>query len=99
MWLGIICTCVPILYTFYRTQIIARRNPAQQGAFVAVQDPNSGQAVPRATDDSGYYTGNSTVITMDRIDPERLSSSASHDLGLRAASNKSLLVSVERCDD
>jgi hypothetical protein len=99
MWLGIVCTCLPILYTFYRT-FIARKKAKQQGAFVAVHDPNSGRAVPHDLEDSGYYTGNSTVVSSGAIDLGRLSSRSSDNHELRAAaSNKNLLVSAERCED
>jgi hypothetical protein len=72
----------------------------QQGALVAVQDPNSGRAVAYDPEDSGYYTGNSMFISTGPIDLGRLSSRSSNNHELQAAaSNKSLLVSVERCED
>jgi hypothetical protein len=100
MWLGIICTCLPILYTFFRTHVTAKRTSVRQGALVVVRDPNSGQVIAQAQDDSGYCTGNSTVIGMDQLDVERSGQRPSHEHSIRpAASNKSLLVTTERCND
>lgn len=100
MWLGIICTCLPILYTFFRTQVKSKHTSDRQGAFVAVRDPNSGQIIGNAPDDSGYYTGNSTAVVLEQLDLERSDQRASHERSVRpAASNKSLLVTTERCDD
>lgn len=100
MWLGIICTCLPMLYTFFRTQLTAGRKTGQQGALVIVRDPNSGQVIAQAQDDSGYYTGNSKAIGMDQLDVESSGQRPSHEHSIRpAASNKSLLVTAERCDD
>jgi hypothetical protein len=100
MWLGIICTCLPILYPFFRTHVVAKRHADRQGALVVVRDPNSGQVIAQAPDDSGYYTGNATVLGMDQLDVERSGQRPSHEHSIYpAASNKSLLVITERCDD
>ena len=69
----------------------------RQGALVVVRDPNSGQIIEQTLEDSGYYTGNMTAIGMNQLDVER---PASQEHSLRqAASNKSLLVTTERCED
>lgn len=96
MWLGIICTCLPILYTFYRTQFARKRLPNQQSALAGVRDPNSGPIAAHIAEDSGYHTGNITIITMDRMDVERLDGRAGdeHSVG-PATSTKSLLVTTE----
>ena len=65
-----------------------------------VRDPNSGRFIVQAQDDSGYYTVNSTGIGMDQLDVERSGQRPSHEHSIRpAASNKSLLVTTERCED
>lgn len=100
MWLGIICTCLPILYTFFRTHVTVKRTADRQVALVLARDPNSGQVIAQAHDDSGYYTCNSAVIGMDHLNVERLGTRPSHEHNIRpAASNKSLLITAERCDD
>lgn len=111
MWLGTVCTCLPILYPFYRIVIQGRKltqqgaYPAQQGASITVQDPNSGYAGTHDIEDSAYHTGNATVITSGPIDLVSLSSRSSNNHEVQApastkpASTKSLLVSAERCED
>lgn len=100
MWLGIICTCLPILYTFFRKHVKVKRTVGRQVALVVARDPNSGQVIEQAHDDSGYHTGNSVLIGMDQLDVERLGTRPSHGHSIRlTASNKSLLVTAERCND
>ncbi|UPX19597.1 uncharacterized protein EKO05_0009855 [Ascochyta rabiei] len=100
MWLGIVCTCLPIIYTFVRTQILSKRERGPSGAFIAVRDPNSGQILGLPTVDSGYYTGNATVVSLEQLDVERPIQIANPEHSIRAAtSNKSLLQATVRCDD
>ncbi|XPS91107.1 hypothetical protein M3J09_000530 [Ascochyta lentis] len=100
MWLGIVCACLPVTYTFVRTQMMSRRERSQQGAFVAVRDPNSGQILGNPPEDSGYYTGNTTVVSLEHLDVERPVQMANSEHSIReAASNKSLLETTVRCDD
>lgn len=99
-WLGIICTCLPILYTFLRTQLLARRTAGRQGTGVVIQDPNNTQVIAQAQDDSGYYTGHATEVRMDQLDVEGSEQRPSYEYSVRpAASDKSLLIAAERCDD
>lgn len=100
MWLGIICTCLPILYTFFRTQVLAKTRPRRQGTLVAVRDPNSDQGLDHTPEDSGYYTGNSTAVGLEYIDVEGSHRRSSMEHSVRpAASDKNLLLTAERCDE
>lgn len=59
MWLGIICTCLPILYTFVRTQILQRQGSRSVASSV-VQNTNGSKhnrSVAARASGAGYYPG------------------------------------------
>lgn len=103
MWLGIICTCLPILYTFFRTRLLAKRGSGSNVAFPAIRDPNSGRVHHNANEqpeDSGYHSGQRSNFSFEQFDTNGDAQKA--DVGhsvRRAASDKSLLVSSSRCSD
>ncbi|KAF2853633.1 hypothetical protein T440DRAFT_312956 [Plenodomus tracheiphilus IPT5] len=103
MWLGIICTCLPILYTFFRTQFLTKRKSGNNVAFPAIRDPNSGQVNHNAhgqPPDSGYYSGQLSNFSLEELNAERDAQKASVGHSVRpVASDKSLLISASRCSD
>ncbi|KAF2131230.1 hypothetical protein P153DRAFT_287580 [Dothidotthia symphoricarpi CBS 119687] len=103
MWLGIICACLPILYTFVRTHVRAKRGSGDKVAYPAVRDPNSGQIgykAPAQAPDSGYHSGHMSNFSLDQLDAERRGHYADHEHGVRpATSDKSLLITTSRCSD
>ncbi|KAJ8116400.1 hypothetical protein OPT61_g2171 [Boeremia exigua] len=101
MWLGIFCACLPILYTFFRTQIMGKKpKSSQEGSHTIGRDPNTGRSMPRIPDDSAYYTAHSTAIGLDQLDVERVDQRTSNDNSIRQAeSTKSLLITTARCEN
>ncbi|KAH9863557.1 hypothetical protein J1614_009489 [Plenodomus biglobosus] len=103
MWLGIICTCLPILYTFVRTQILAKRRSGNDVAFPALRDPNSDQVNHNAhgqAADSGYHSGQLSNFSLDQLNSGRDVYKHDGRHSVRpAASDKSLLITASRCND
>lgn len=102
MWLGILCTCLLSLHNFIRAHFKSKKESVGQVAFPAVRDPNSDRlAQPQASvPDSGYYSGQFSNVSLETLDVERQIPMTPGEPGVRpAASNKSLLTSVARCDD
>ncbi|KAI8933925.1 hypothetical protein NX059_009618 [Plenodomus lindquistii] len=101
MWLGIICACLPIIYTFVRTQIFAKPRPGNNYVpFPAIRDPNSGQVNHNArplADDSGYHSGQLSNFSLEQLDADghELKDGVQHRVRA-AASDKSLLISASR---
>ncbi|KAH6637376.1 hypothetical protein C7974DRAFT_140301 [Boeremia exigua] len=100
LWLGIICACMPLVYAFCRTQVLNSREPNQYGASIVLRDLSGEHNIARMPDDSGYYTRrSSTALGNDQLDAERVYARASEEHTVQlAASNKSLLVTVDRSD-
>lgn len=103
MWLGIVCTCLPLLYTFFRTQFVGKRNRVAKVAFPAIRDPNSdliGHVQPLHEPDSGYYSGRVSNMSLETIDTpgDAHTHHSVHSVRLKA-SDKNLLVSASRCSD
>ncbi|KAF2177982.1 hypothetical protein K469DRAFT_601172 [Zopfia rhizophila CBS 207.26] len=107
MWLGIICACLPSLYCFFRKYFPAIHGRGGKPGFPAVQDPNSDridQNIPGSLPESGYYPGeisNFSLGTIDNTPKDRhVHVTADHVSGVRpAASDKSLLTTISRCND
>lgn len=104
MWLGIICTCLPLLYTFTRTQFVGKHVFSAKVAFPAARDPNSDQAghnapvqVPDSGIDSGYYSGQLSNISLEQVRAESTGQKADHKRSVRpVASDQSLLATASR---
>lgn len=103
MWLGIICTCLPIIYTLVRTQFLAKRAPDNSVAFPAFRDPNSNQVNPSAhgpVSDSGYHSGHQSNFSLEQLNGEEETQKCGVRHGVRPkASDKSLLITASRCND
>lgn len=108
MWLGIVCACLPPVYSFFRHHFPAiHGRGAKPPAFPAVQDPNSdraGQNIPDSFPDSGYHSGLVSDFSLGTIDNPQTGNHVTvtaHDTqSIRpAASDKSLVTSVTRCSD
>ncbi|KAH7067116.1 hypothetical protein FB567DRAFT_259816 [Paraphoma chrysanthemicola] len=96
MWLGIVCTCLPALHTFFRRRF-GKNESGHVVPLPAVRDPNSDRVDPNVVSDSGYESGELTGLSLGTIDVESQSNRRS---GVRpVASDKSLLATVSRCDD
>lgn len=96
MWLGIICTCLPALHTFFRRRF-GKHKSGHDIHLPAVRDPNSDRVDPNVVSDSGYESGELTGLSLGTLDIERQSN---RRFGVRPmASDKSLLTTVTRSED
>ncbi|KAH7335631.1 hypothetical protein BKA66DRAFT_479958 [Pyrenochaeta sp. MPI-SDFR-AT-0127] len=73
IWLGIICACLPSLYTFIRTNFLGKPVSSGAVAFPAVRDLNSdrvGQNISENVPDSVYYSGQLLIISLGTINTD-----------------------------
>ncbi|ORY09604.1 hypothetical protein BCR34DRAFT_368527 [Clohesyomyces aquaticus] len=68
MWLGIICACLPSLYSLLRKLFPLIHGRTRKPTLAAVRDPNSDRLEQMEHAESGYYSGQISQFSMRTVD-------------------------------